>query len=242
MKTLKIGNISIGKTPRVVGCLSTLKDASTVAKMARPDCDIIEMRLDRIGPYRAGWMDNARRIEKAKIPVILTLRWSREGGLWTQPERERESILAGALETLSCVDIELASSLSASLTQKAHELGKCVIVSFHDFRGTPPLKALRDTVKRINDMPCAIPKIATIVSSDTDIFTLRHLLEAENERPLCVIGMGPLGSKTRLLFPSLGSCLAYGYLDIPAAPGQLRAAAIKWHLKGAKASKGKKNT
>ena len=231
MKGFRIGKVSIGKTPRVVGCLSTLREPSFVAKAARLGCDLVEMRIDRIGPFRSGWMDNARGIEKAGVPVIVTLRWAREGGLWTESDLGREPILLSAIEAFSCVDIELASALCLPLARRAEELGKRLIVSFHDFRLTPPLDALRQIVRRINRIPCAIPKIATMVTSEADIFALRSLLESENERPLCVIGMGPLGSRTRLLFPSLGSCLAYGYLDVPAAPGQLRASAIAWQLK-----------
>ena len=35
--------------------------------------------------------------------------------------------------------------------------------------------------------------------------------------------MGPLGPQTRIDFPKLGSCLTYGYLDAPVAPGQVSA-------------------
>jgi 3-dehydroquinate dehydratase len=43
--------------------------------------------------------------------------------------------------------------------------------------------------------------------------------------------MGALGKQTRTAFPKLGSCLTYGYLDKPAAPGQLAAAALVRRLK-----------
>ena len=57
----------------------------------------------------------------------------------------------------------------------------------------------------------------------SDIKTLEQLLAKKWEVPLCVIGMGPLGTSTRVSFACSGSCLTYGYVDTPSAPGQLSA-------------------
>ena len=35
--------------------------------------------------------------------------------------------------------------------------------------------------------------------------------------------MGEAWKQTRVLFPKLGSCLTYGFLDKPTAPGQMSA-------------------
>ncbi len=59
-----------------------------------------------------------------------------------------------------------------------------------------------------------------MVKSSRHIATLEGLLSDDWSVPLCVIGMGPLGTPTRLSFATAGSCLTYGYLDKPAAPGQ----------------------
>jgi 3-dehydroquinate dehydratase len=45
--------------------------------------------------------------------------------------------------------------------------------------------------------------------------------------------MGRAWSKTRVLFATLGSCLAYGYLDRPTAPGQMSAAQLVRRLRRA---------
>jgi len=44
--------------------------------------------------------------------------------------------------------------------------------------------------------------------------------------------MGPLGPQTRIEFPKLGSCLTYGYLDQPVAPGQVPARELMRQLHG----------
>jgi hypothetical protein len=61
--------------------------------------------------------------------------------------------------------------------------------------------------------------------------TLQGLLAEPLEKPLCIIGMGPLGTETRVAFSLVGSCLTYGYLDKPSAPGQMSAARLVERLR-----------
>jgi 3-dehydroquinate dehydratase I len=74
-------------------------------------------------------------------------------------------------------------------------------------------------------------KIVTMVHRRADRETLRQLLVAGGGPPRCVMGMGELAQPTRVEFPVLGSCLTYGYLDRPAAPGQPAAAELVRQLR-----------
>jgi len=56
-------------------------------------------------------------------------------------------------------------------------------------------------------------------------------LSRRGKQPLCVIGMGNAWKQTRVSFPKLGSCLTYGYLDQPTAPGQVSAAELVRQLR-----------
>jgi 3-dehydroquinate dehydratase-1 len=98
-----------------------------------------------------------------------------------------------------------------------------VVVSSHNFKLTPDYDELKGILDKILEIPNAIPKITTMINDEADVAVLSKLLECAKVRPICVIGMGPKGTRTRTLFPSLGGCLAYGYLDVPSAPGQLSA-------------------
>jgi 3-dehydroquinate dehydratase-1 len=216
--TGKIGSVTLGPTPRVVGTLSTAAglqefDAQQTA------CDIVEVRLDRIGAETTDWLTQCRAIS---MPAILTIRLAAEGGEWRRPEAERKHLFAQALENFPAVDVELQSALLPELTEKARKHGRAVIVSFHDFNRTPPVEELSriatDAVKF-----ASVVKIATMITDEADVEALKTLLARGCGVPLCVIGMGPMGTASRTLFPKLGSCLAYGYLDVPAAPGQLSA-------------------
>jgi len=73
----------------------------------------------------------------------------------------------------------------------------------------------------------AIPKIATMINDSSDAIRLLNLLEKNKERPKCILGMGQDGIKTRLVFPAMGSCLTYGFIDSECAPGQSKASLLK---------------
>jgi 3-dehydroquinate dehydratase-1 len=221
VKEYRIGQLTLGTTPRVVGTLSTRESLPSAYPTDDYTCDVVEVRLDKIGPGTRGWMKDCQAMEAAGFPVVLTLRLADEGGKWKEADEKRQPILSAAMESLASIDVELKSKLCVPLCRQAQELGKCIIVSTHNFKRTPGFRDLKGVLDRILDIPCAIPKISTMIAEDADVRTLRRLLETDSPRPVCIVGMGSKGTKTRVLFPSLGSCLAYGYLDSPCAPGQL---------------------
>ena len=179
-----------------------------------------------------GWLEAGRTIEAAGKPVFATFRLALEGGLWTRPDSDRLPLFELALEALSGIDIELQSRILEPVTTLARQKGKLCIVSHHDFHRTPPVAELEHIIHRAQEVG-SIVKIASFIHSPDDLETLRALLRRSWKKPLCLIGMGPLGRESRLNFPLEGSCLTYGYLDSPGAPGQFSAAELSEHLKKA---------
>jgi 3-dehydroquinate dehydratase-1 len=228
MKTVQFGALSVGQIPRVVGTILSMESLRTFTTSNRKFCDLAEARVDQIGPDTP-WLEECRRIEASGTPVIATLRAAAEGGKSRLPDKERLDILCRALDHVSAVDVELKSELPEPLSQLARTKGKALIVSFHDFETTPPGPRLEAIVKDISRFG-AVAKISTMVKNASDLDTLERLLAKDWGVPRCVIGMGDSGSSTRTSFPALGSCLTYGYLDTPAAPGQLSARALVEHL------------
>ncbi|MEK7270266.1 MAG: type I 3-dehydroquinate dehydratase [Planctomycetota bacterium] len=231
MKDCRIGPLAIGTPPRVVGTLSVRDSLRSACPEHDYACDVVEVRLDEMGSDTPGWLRDCKAIEAAGYPVILTLRLAIEGGKWSQPDEKREDVLAAALDSLACIDVELTSKLCPSLCRQARELKKYIIVSSHDFQRTPTLATLKDVLHRILEIPFAIPKISTMVTDDGDVDTLMKLVELRDIGPACIIGMGSKGTRTRVLFPVLGSCLAYGYIDSPSAPGQLPASILTQQIR-----------
>jgi 3-dehydroquinate dehydratase-1 len=214
---------SLGEPPLVVGTLLSFPPES-LAPEASSACDVIEVRLDHILP-EPNWLNRSRTIQEQTSPVILTLRLKSEGGKWSGSDEERLPFFKAAIENLSAVDIEFTSKIRDHVCEIAKAHGKACIVSHHDFDKTPPLAELRAVISEAKKM-ASIVKVTTMIKASNDIETLRSLLATPQEVPLCIMGMGPLGTDTRITFPTLGSCLTYGYLDKPAAPGQLPAKAL----------------
>lgn len=225
-----IGELELGTPPRVVGTLSKHVSLPATHALADYACDIVEVRLDMLGQDTRDWLNECRAIEHAGFPVILTLRLAGEGGKWNDPDAAREPFLSSAIENLACVDVELTSTLRDSVIRQADKLGKPVIVSYHNFERTPDFGELREILDRILAFPCAVPKIATMVAGEEDVETLTRLFGVQRSRARCIIGMGSKGTRTRILFPSVGSCLAYGYLDDPIAPGQISSSELVQRL------------
>jgi 3-dehydroquinate dehydratase-1 len=220
--------MALGPIPRVVGVLSSVPaDFATFEDGVASD--LVELRVDQM-PSGSDWLACGRRFEAAGMPVIVTPRADSEGGKWSEPETERLSLYEQALRHLSAVDVELRSPIAAAVFQAAQRHGKTCILSYHDFDKTPGRAELESVIASA-ERAASVVKITTMVHMEADVETLRKLLAAKRRVPLCVMGMGALGTATRVSFPALGSCLTYGYLDQPTAPGQFSAAELVRQLR-----------
>jgi 3-dehydroquinate dehydratase-1 len=213
--------IELGRTPAVVGTIITEEFLKGPALAGKLPCDWVELRLDGMQGFD-GWLEAGKKIESNGTSVFATLRLSAEGGKWTRPDRERLPVLMKAAEELSGVDVELCSEIAAEVACAAKKHGTICVISYHDFNRTPEQTELEEIIRREREIG-SVAKIAAMVNSPADVERLRALLQMDWKAPICVIGMGPLGSDTRISFAREGSCLTYGYLDTPGAPGQYSA-------------------
>jgi len=228
MKTCVSGIMKIiSGMPLVVGTISTKTAFLKAEHIKKSLCDVLEVRLDKIGCNTVNWLEKCQQIEWQGIPVIVTIRSRDEGGEWGGSESLRELMLKQAIDTISSVDIELNSKLCNSLCSYARNKCKMVIVSAHDFARTPSSRCLYLMMKHMLNYPNAIPKIACMIRNNNDIFRLLDLLSLNKARPKCILGMGEEGIKTRILFPALGASLTYGYIGSKCAPGQIESSKIK---------------
>jgi 3-dehydroquinate dehydratase type I len=218
----RFGNVILGTASRIVGVISQGETLQRLATGGERECDIIELRLDLVGPDTPRWLEDAQAIEARGLPIIVTIRLSEEGGQWKRADEARLPLFEKALSHLAAVDIELRSPLVERVSALARQHQRALIVSHHDFEKTASLDELRAIMTRAAKYG-TVAKIAVSTRSEQDIATLRALLHEECPVPLCLLGMGPLGAQTRVEFPKLGSCLTYGYLDAPVASGQISA-------------------
>lgn len=224
----------VGGVPRVVGSVTTLKTAARLSSLHARPFQIVEFRVDMMEEPVERILSVALASEKAGIPVLWTVRSKSEGGQWAGDEESRLEACLQALPVVSAVDVEMCSSIFPEVVRRAKRARKTVVGSFHDFRETPPLAALLKLVELSRATGAHIAKISTQVRKPEEAIVLYELLRACRKGPLCVIGMGPWGAATRIGLPCAGSCLAYGYVDRSAAPGQFSCYELKrilsrWH-------------
>jgi 3-dehydroquinate dehydratase I len=217
--------LAVGPVPRVIGTLSSLAPKLQLAG------DIVEVRLDKM-VRPSDWLKRCAALQSGGKPVLLTVRLRAEGGDWETDDEKRLEIYKQGLQELAAVDVELSSVISRAVAREAARLKKASVISFHDFKKTPPLRELCAIIEKAHAIG-SIAKVSTMIKRASDVDVLRSLLRRRWDKPLCVIGMGRAWSKTRVEFATLGSCLTYGYIDKPAAPGQISAAELVRRLRRA---------
>ena len=171
----------------------------------------------------------------ASVPVIVTCRDPREGGVGNRPEGLRVEVLLAAIEAgADFIDLEYANFLGAQIGQKirsalAGRPRSRLILSAHDFQGK-----LADIRQLCRDMqqafPGAIPKLVYTAHHINDCFDAFDLLH-ETKGDRVVLCMGQPGLISRVLARKLGSFVTFTSLDEQAAtaPGQLTVGTLK-HL------------
>ena len=200
---------------------NTLESCLEEIEVNRSYIDSAELRLDYLTPEEQ--KKAASFPSMAGLPVILTLRRKEDGGKCTLSERERRALLLSALDgDYAYVDIE-EDVKKNDVEDKAREKGVKIIRSFHDFSGIPD-----DIYSRLYRLAERgdIAKAAVTPHTTQDLLTLFRIAEELKDVPKIIIGMGPYGIPTRILYKRMGSMLTF-CSDNQTAPGQLSGRLLK---------------
>jgi 3-dehydroquinate dehydratase-1/3-dehydroquinate dehydratase/shikimate dehydrogenase len=205
-----------------IACEKT-ETAVDIAKHAEKQADIIEIRLDvleqpAIDPF-VGCLSK---------PLLFTNRPKWEGGRFEDDEEKRVDLLQEAIATgVSFVDIELkaSASLQQKLMNTAAGTATKLIISWHDFSGTPSSNQLSEILDRQRKSGAHIGKIVTMAEDYQEVLRVLNLQieAAEHDFPLIAFCMGKAGMISRLATLKLGGFMTYAApdTDSAAAPGQL---------------------
>jgi 3-dehydroquinate dehydratase/shikimate dehydrogenase len=174
---------------------------------AEGEADLVELRLDTMErPDPAAALSGRRR------PAIVTCRPVREGGQFSGAEEERRRILEQASELgAEFVDVEWDSGFDR-LIRARH--GRGVVISKHDFSGTPA-----DLTSIVSAMRASGAEIVKLAVTATNLCDLLPLLDARSSGDTVLIGMGGPGVASRILAARFGSRWTYAGNGI--APGQI---------------------
>ena len=181
--------------------------------------DIAEIRLDLWGAFFRDDMVGkmARFQEKIGIPLLVTFRGGHPFPNWWQPIHWR------ALSHAAIIDVEWNPKYPwRDILKNTKKCDLALMISYHDYVQTPAEKKLMGLAKAAYRKKTDIVKIATRIKSEADIRSLLHVSEAFAPKNwMAVMGMGPMGTLSRLVAPLFNTCFIYGYIGTPTANGQL---------------------
>lgn len=213
--------------------------------------DLLEWRVDffeGIGsPGEVVALAARLRQAAGPLPLLFTRRSTREGGQPTGlPEPAvvdlyRAVCAAGAADI---VDFEMASERHHldAVRAAAQAAGIALLLSFHDFGGTPPVPQLLARFRQAHALGGDIAKVAVMPQGRGDVLALLQATwQAGEELPIPVAGMsmGALGAVTRLCGGEFGSALTFAVGQAASAPGQLPIEALRTGLQVLRAGSGR---
>ena len=214
--------------PRVVATVHRLEDLESITSGSlTPElCDILEFRLDSLRDH-LGEVDRA--MKASPYPTLITARHPAEGGEGNLDTPDRLALLSRFLPQATLVDGELRSLVDyESMLKEARRQEVGIILSAHNFERAFEEEPFKNLVTAAREQG-AIAKAAMILSTPQELATLLSRVSegvTEGTR-IAAMGMGPLGKVSRLALAAAGSCLNYGYLSEPNAPGQWSAKELK---------------
>lgn len=183
--------------------------------------DYIEIRFDFL---KTSDLEHAIRVaESTKAKAIFTLRSAREGGKFKGTENERVELLEKlSMARPMLLDVEyrtiknndhLADFLTSQQTP--------ILISWHDFKCTPPTNRLRDVLKGMK-IYSNYAKIVTTARETHDALRVLDLYEGVTGLELIAFAMGEFGVISRILCTMIGNApFTYTSVSRNTAPGQL---------------------
>ena len=227
---LKLKSTTLHQLPQIA---VTITDQEHNAAIQSLRIDVLEIRVDLFRRLDPDYVQKiVREKRKTGIPLILTVRNSKsEGGRKKISDSLKLKIFTECVPLVDALDIELRSPLCREIILLAKRNKKSNIISFHDFKKTPPDSLLENLFKKAKAAGADVVKIAAQARSTEDVhrlllFTLKH-----RHDDIITMSLGRLGSISRLVFPSAGSLLTYSYIGKPAAPGQIALPQLREHLR-----------
>jgi 3-dehydroquinate dehydratase-1 len=198
-------------------------------RRARAHADLVEFRMDLADDPLAA-LDGYDGL----LPLLVTNRAAREGGE-AADDTARLDVLrtATAHDAVVAADVELAAlrtDAGARTVETARDEGVRVVVSVHDFEGTPRPPTLRNVLARAARAGDVGKAAVTATGPDDALALLRATRAATRagER-VATMAMGRAGRHTRALAPVYGSRLGYAPVDPSeaTAPGQYDLATLR---------------
>lgn len=194
---------------------------------AREHADVLEFRMDLADADPVDALESY----DGELPVLATNRAAWEGGEAEDDEARLDALAEVVeLDAVAAVDVELdaltdgeSAGNAAAVLARARSNDVKVVVSFHDFDGTPSLSDLGQQLAQACSLG-DVGKAATYAASKGDVLDLlrvtHEFTSAGND--VATMAMGARGRHSRVVAPLYGSRIGYApvHASDATAPGQ----------------------
>ena len=206
---------------------TTMGRALIAIKEVNRWADLIELRVDYLRGVKLELL-----LENRQKPFIVTNRRKEEGGQYRGEEKKRLGVLREAVDLgADYVDVEFAAERSFLQRLLRDRRGAKVILSFHDFRGTPSIKELQKLFGQMIRLEADVIKIVPFARSWEDNLSILSLIPFAKERRQEIVAfcMGEKGKISRVFSPFVGAAWTYASINRTraSAPGQLTVRELK---------------
>ncbi|MBL8217978.1 MAG: shikimate dehydrogenase [Bryobacterales bacterium] len=168
----------------------------------------LEFRLD----YLPQPMQGVRLIKDflSRYPqctILATCRRHQNHGHFNGSMDEQLNILSAAIDAgARAVDLEIESAENVQPKLESLRGRAWLVVSYHNFGGTPSLEAV---LRRMNKIPADAYKIVSTARKPTDNSKVLSLFKSAPRSPLILLAMGEAGFPTRVLSTAMGGLYTY---------------------------------
>jgi len=204
LKTLSTAMRQRSPLPRICIALG-LPDSETLLAHAREEADsgerFFEFRLDYLSRPEQGVcaIRNFPERTPGGIPAG-DLSAAPEPGPFQRQREEQFRLLDAAVEAgARAVDVEIESAESAAPRLDAFRGRALVVLSYHNFEGTP---AVETVLRRMMRIPADAYKLVTTARKPSDNWRVLALAKAHSRDNVVVLAMGEMGLPTRVLSPA----------------------------------------
>jgi 3-dehydroquinate dehydratase-1 len=236
-KVVKIKNIVVGQgAPKICASMigetrsQILEEADFLKSF---DLDFVEWRVDFYKDVENIDIVKQTLLQLRAIlpqkPMIFTFRSKREGGGIEVSIDYYFKLNKAVAETklIDVIDIELFNDENniKQIVDIAHFNDVRIIISSHDFKGTPSKEEIIERLRKSFKLGGDISKIAVMPNCAEDVITLldatRIMKEKYAEGPIISIAMGGKGIVSRICGELFGSSLTFAAGIKASAPGQI---------------------
>ena len=217
--------------PRICIALG-FPEVDTLLAHARSEYDegerFFEFRLDYLPKPEQGVAAIRKFLARhADCAILATCRRHQNMGRFNGSIDEQLHILEGAIAAgAKAVDLEIESAEDCGPRVEALRSRAYVLLSYHNYGGTPPVDAL---LRRMQRVPGDGYKIVTTAKKPSDNFKVLEIARSYPKLDTVLLAMGETGFPTRVLSPGFGGIYTYAAPNAAAATasGQVSARQLR---------------